>query len=422
MIAMEVFMDILSLHRQGFKMRSISRKLGIHRETVKKYLENPQAPRYLKTRRKDLILTPYRQMIDDWLDQDDYRATWIHHRIKDLGYLGGYDTVKNYVKTVKARNRRKAFLRFETVPGLQGQVDWADFKVSVSGTTDLTLYLFVMVLGFSRAMYAEFVTHCSLEAFLDCHLNAFRYLGGVPFELLYDNMRHVFAGRKDGKKILNPEFVYFANHCTFKPVLCPPYSPWVKGKVERPIDYIREAFWRGYPFQSLSEANRDLLRWLSETANRRNHGTHKQRVDMRWQQELQSLSPIPQDYDTSLKVYRKVYKDCLISYNACRYQVPPEAVGKRVLLKIKNGIIRIYDDEKLLATHTESPEKGRMITDPAIIEKILELRSKQPTVPPRGKGKATRGLVNGSLYARVQYRPLSVYDRFAQKAGGVWSS
>lgn len=176
MIALEVFMDIVSLHRQGHTMRAIARKLGIHRNTVKKYLLNPQAPQYRKSKRKESILTPYHQMIDDWLQQDDYRATWIYHQIKNLGYSGGYDTVKVYVRRIKARQNRQAFLRFETIPGLHGQVDWADFKVGVAGAADLTLFLFIMVLGFSRAIYAEFVTRCSLEAFMDAHLRAFNYL------------------------------------------------------------------------------------------------------------------------------------------------------------------------------------------------------------------------------------------------------
>ncbi len=92
----------------------------------------------------------------------------------------------------------------------------------------------------------------------------------------------------------------------------------------------------------------DLLHWLSDDRQPASARDPPAVVDMRWQQEARSLSPVPADYDTAIKVYRKVYKDCLISYNASRYQVPPEAVGKKVLLKIKDGIIRIYDDDRLM--------------------------------------------------------------------------
>jgi len=417
MISWERFMDIMTLHRQGFSLREISDKLGMHRKTVMKYVTDGQPPKYKKVKKKESILAPYLQLIHEWLTQDNYRATWIYHQIKNLGYPGGYDTVKNHVHSVKEKNQRKAFIRFETVPGLQGQMDWADFKVA-DAAGDIILYLFIFVLGFSRAMYAELVSCCTLQSFLDVHIRAFHYLGGIPLEILYDNMKNVVTGRNSNKAIFNVEFDHFARHYGFTPVVCPPYSPWVKGKVERPVDYIREGFWRGYRFIGIEQANRDLLDWLSQTANRRIHGTHHQAVDLRWQQELTNLTACPAtDYDTSIKLYRKVYKDCMISYNASHYQVPPDVVGKKVLLKIKDNVIRFFDDDRLLATYPVSTQKGRWITDPLFMEQIRR-QSRHPYQ--RGKGKATRGLVKGSLFPQVLYRPLSVYDQFAQ-GGGLWT-
>jgi hypothetical protein len=272
-------------------------------------------------------------------------------------------------------------------------------------------------------MYAELVTSCTLQAFMDAHIRGFYYLGGVALEILYDNMRHVVTGRADGKPVFNVEFVHFARHYGFKPIAGAPYSPWVKGKVERPVDYIRESFWRGYGFKDIQQGNRDLTAWLSATANCRIHGTHRQPVDVRWQKERACLSPCPAtDYDTSLKVYRKVYKDCMISYNASHYQVPPDVIGKKILLKIKDGTIRFYDDDRLLVACNLAAQKGSWITHPEIIEQIRNLRRElhKTHYGPR-KGKATRGLVNASLFPQVLYRPLSVYDRFAQ-GGDAWTN
>jgi hypothetical protein len=143
---------------------------------------------------------------------------------------------------------------------------------------------------------------------------------------------------------------------------------------------------------------------------------------MRWQQELGSLSPCPAgDYDTSIKEYRKVYKDCSISYKASRYQVPMEMIGKKVLLKIKDGIIRFYDDDRLLITHSEAKQKGSWITDPDITAQIHNQRRQRNKKYVHNKAKATRGLVNASLFPQVHYRPLSVYDRISQ-GGGVWTN
>ena len=123
-------MDIVTLHRQGLSERAIARKLGIHRNTVKKYIQEKQPPEYKKSQRRDSILAPYYQVIADFLDEDNYRATWIFDRLKQLGYAGGYGIVKNYVRRVKQKNQRQAYVRFETIPGLQGQMDWADFQVA----------------------------------------------------------------------------------------------------------------------------------------------------------------------------------------------------------------------------------------------------------------------------------------------------
>ena len=246
MISTEVFMDILALHRQGHSMRWIAKKLGIHRNTVKKYITKKKLPQYHQQKRRESILTPFQPMIREWLDQDDYRATWIFDKIKGLGYSGGYDTVRYFVRDVKQKKSRQAYIRFETEPGRQAQMDWADFKIIEPDGKSRFVYLFAMVLGFSRTLFACFVECCDLEAFMDSHIKAFRYLKGVPAEVLYDNMKHVVIRNKAGQVTFNLEFAHFAAHYGFTLVPCPPYSPWVKGKVERPIDYIRERFWRGY--------------------------------------------------------------------------------------------------------------------------------------------------------------------------------
>jgi len=267
-------------------------------------------------------------------------------------------------------------IRFETEPGLQAQVDWGDFQIQGPDGKTTTVYAFVLVFGFSRAMYVEFVERCTLEAFMDCHNRdgAFHYLQGIPAEILCDNMKHVVISRENGKAVFNIEFLYFAHHYGFQPKVAPPYSPWVKGKVERPVDYIRERFWRGYSFSSLQNANKDVINWLNETANRRIHGTHREPVDERWVREIPCLKKRPLvNYDTSLKVFRKVYKDCLLSYNGNRYQVPYHVAGKRVMLKIKDDLICIYHDQELLASYREPKTKHNLIGDPHIYEQPVEM-------------------------------------------------
>ena len=422
MIFKEVFMDIIAMHHSGSSVRQIARKLGLHRNTVKKHIENKEFPHYHKHRRGISILEPYKQIINGYLDQDDYQATWIFDRIKRIGYPGGYDTVKHYVGNIKEQKTQLAYIRFETEPGFQAQVDWGDFQIQGSDGKTNTIYAFVMVLGYSRAMYIEFVERCTLDVFMDCHINAFRYFKGIPAEILYDNMKNVVIGRENGKPAFNIEFFYFAHHCGFLPRIAPPYSPWVKGKVERPIHYVRERFWRGYDSNSIQKTNEDVIAWFNDTANHRIHGTHREPVDERWAKEIPCLkSHPPVDYDTSLKVFRKVYKDCQLSYSGNRYQVPYHVVGKKVMLKIKGDLIRIYHDQELLASYREPKTKHNLIGDPHIYEQLKHDKEQLSRKYGRHKGKASRGLVSNSLYDDVSYRPLAEYEKYAQ-GGVLWNS
>ena len=422
MISEEVYMDIIAMKRFGYSKRKIARIKSIHRNTVTKHLESNSFPQYKREKRKESILQPYHQIIKDYLDQDNYQATWIFDRLKKMGYKGSYDTVKIYVREIKEKNTRLAYVRFETEPGLQAQVDWGDFQIQEPDGKKTTIYAFAILLGYSRTLYLEFVNRCTLEIFMDCHINAFRYLKGIPAEILYDNMKNVVLGRENGKPIFNNEFLYFAHHYGFQPKACPPYSPWVKGKVERPLDYVRERFWRGYDYDSIERTNQDVTCWLNETANQRIHGTYRQPVNKRWDQEIPSLRKLPPvDYDTSIKVFRRVYKDCQLSYNGNRYVVPYHAAGKKVMLKIKDNLIRIYHDQELLASYQEPKNRDNLIGDPKFYEQLKHDKEQIRRKYSKTKGKATRGLENKSLYREVFYRPLAEYEQYAQ-GGGLWNN
>ncbi len=323
-------MDIKAMNRQGLSIRKIARITGLHRKTVKRHLESASLPEYHKKKRKGTILDPYQPMIDAYLEEDNYQASWIFDKLTRMGYTGSYTTVKKAVREIKGEKTRIAYIRFETEPAFQAQVDWGDFQIENPDGTATTVFAFIMVLGYSRAMYVEFVEKRTLEAFMDCHIHAFDYLGGVSSEILYDCMKHVVISRQSGRPVFNVEFSRFANHYEFHPRLCPPYAPWVKGKVERPIHYLRERFWRGYSYTSLENANKDVMEWLSETANRRLHGTYWQPVHERWEKEKALLSALPSvPYDTSVKLWRPVYKECQLSYNGNRYLVPHHVAGKK---------------------------------------------------------------------------------------------
>jgi hypothetical protein len=172
----------------------------------------------------------------------------------------------------------------------------------------------------------------------------------------------------------------------------------------------------------LQKANADLRHWLDTVANQRKHGTHRQAVIDRWHQEKPLLAPLPaSDYDTSVKVFRKVYRDCQISYEANHYLLPHHVVGKRVMLKIKDGTIRFFHDDQLLVTYQQSEGRHQLVGNQRFYEQLKADRSQQKRKYGRNKAAATRGLTNASLFPQVMYRPLSDYDRLAQ-GGGLWNN
>ncbi len=325
------------------------------------------------------------------------------------------------MKTIKEKRDRAAYIRFETMPGQQAQVDFVDFKISCADGSEQTIYCFIMVLGYSRHIYVEFIDKCIMTNFLACHQHAFGSFGGIPAEILYDNMKNVVIKRTHKKIQWNREFEGFAMHYGFKLLLTPTYSPWAKGKVERPIKYVRERFWRGYEFTSIAQANINIRQWINTVALDRIHGTTKEKVSIRFNREKEHLGCLPHSpYDISEKARRKVYKDCQLSFGANRYVIPHKSVGKKVLLKIRDSVMRIFDDDQMIAVYKIPPGKGQVISNPKFYQRLKQdkeqLRRKYRK--PYGKAKATRGLVKHGMQYEVMKRNLSMYDELITITGG----
>lgn len=414
MVKPEGVMDIRSLSKQGYSIRAIARMTGLNRRSVKKYLSTNETPVYHKRNRVSL-LDNYRDLIIDWLNQHDYRASKIHELLLCQGFQGSYDIVQRYVKKVKEKRDRVAYVRFETMPGQQAQVDFGDFQIIEPGGQTKTIYCFIMALGYSRNMYIEFIEACTMTNFLACHQHAFGFFGGVPAEILYDNMKNVVIKKLAGITHWNKELEVFALHYGFKLLSTPAYAPWAKGKVERPIGYVRERFWRGYVFNTIYYCNQDVRKWIISIANERIHGTTREKVSLRFEREKPHLGSLPhQPYDISEKVWRRVYKDCQIAFGGNKYVMPHEYVDEKVLLKIKSGLLRAFKDDVMIAAYNIPKEKGRIISDPRFYQRLKNDREQLHRKYHKhfwGKAKATRGLLRNGLTHEVMKRSLLVYDQ-----------
>jgi len=417
-------LDILTLKRKGLSQRKIARKLGISRNTVKKYLENPE---FLDSQKREgkrkSLLDPYIGNIEAWLSEDIfYTGTWIYDRLSNMGFSGSYEIVKRRIHELKAERQKIAYMRFETEPGYQAQVDFGEFQVEDADGSIKKFYLFSMILGYSRRIYGELIEKCDLPTFLDCHMRAFEFFGGVPEEILYDRMRNVFISKIAGRSKFNDTLIGFALHYGFKPEVAPSYAAWVKGKVERPYSFIREGFWRGYGFVCLETANRDLQAWLAKK-EKRIHGTTHEVVCLRFTRETPHLNALPrQAFDTSYRVYRKVHKDCTVRFESNSYVVPHTLVGKEIILRVKDGMMRIFSDNSLIVTYEIPEGKGHMVQDKRFYEALRkdhEMNRRKYNHVKRSKGRARHTIspLKPPYDMDVEVRPMAIYDH---AAGEVW--
>lgn len=413
MIKPDLWLQARMLRKEGCSKSRIARRLGIDRRTVRKALRAEKPPSYPSVKRGSK-LDPFKEYLRMRLADGVINAVKLLREIKQQGYAGKVSILRDFVRPLKQKLRTQAWLRFETVPGEQAQVDWGYFYcVDATGRT-CRCYCFAMILGFSRCLYAEFTTSMDLLTLLRCHANAFDYFGGHTRTILYDNMKQVLLFRDEtGRLHFHPRFMDFACCYGFQPKVCRPYRPQTKGKVENSIKYIRQSFSQGEPLTTIPVLNRNVGVWLDSVANVRIHATTQKEPFERLKQEI--LVPLPAvPYDTSRIESRIATKDCFISYHGNRYSVPAHHI--RQVLTVRDsgdGRLRIYYRDKLIATHRLSTEKGRMILNPVHTRDILQPESVRPTAA--SAPRSPLAAIPEALKIVVARRPLKVYEELARE-------
>ncbi|MCE3238139.1 MAG: Mobile element protein [Gammaproteobacteria bacterium] len=282
-------------------------------------------------------------------------------------------------------------MRFETLPGEQAQVDWGYLGEIYDREEKRTvkLYCFLMILGYSRMLYVEEFENMRFENFLKGHNHAFRYYGGYTRELLYDNLKSVVIKRallaKDSN--FNKKFMDFAGFYGFKPILCRPYKPNTKGKVEKSVDFVKQNFYLGREFLSLKDVNQQLSHWLEE-ANQRFHATVKERPIERWARETLITLDNKTLYDLTPFYWRKVSRECFFSFEGNYYSVPYLYAGKDIHLKKEDKKITVYYRKEKIAIHALLPPgKGHFIRKDEHFKGLLEIRCKHRLKKPQRSKK-----------------------------------
>ena len=282
---------------------AIAARLGVSRRVVHHWiatgqldrdLSSPPSPRRPAPRATKLDL--YKPIIRERLaTYPELSAVRLFAEAKAAGYSGGLSQLKAYVATVRPRPEPEPVIRFETTPGHQAQVDFARFQFPWG-----VRYALLVVLGYSRLLWFRFYPRQTMATVIAGLEEAFAYVGGVPAECLFDQMKAVVVAdrRAEGGTLLeNPEFLRFAAHWGFRIRACRPYRAQTKGKVERPVRYVRESFVYGRDFLGDGDLDAQRLVWLDAVANRRVHGTTKEVPRERFERDeravLQPLAPRP---------------------------------------------------------------------------------------------------------------------------------
>lgn len=380
-----MYLEVNQLRGRGFKIAAISKKLGISRNTVYKYLdmsfdEATDWVSTLKTRSKKL--DPYRDIILIWLKEHPDLSSaqiedWLKEKIPAIKV--GSSTLRSYVRELRDTYHIPKVIRIrdyeavEELPmGMQVQVDWGEMKVKTSLNKEVKLYFISFVLSHSRYKYVEwqdrpFTTRDTIR----CHESAFQYFGGMPEEIVYDQDHLITVNENAGDIILTGDFQAYKQERSFRVYLCRKADPQSKGKIENVVKFIKGNFAKNRVFFNLESWNEKCLAWLERTGNKNVHNTTKKRPAEVHALEKQHLRPVSSllsfESDLSNSITRSVNQDNVIKYKSNRYSLPlgtyrPKG-NNTVYVEVKESqlIIRATPQGDILARHRLCLGKGELI-------------------------------------------------------------
>jgi transposase len=340
---------------EGLGIRTIARRLSMARKTVRKLLG--RAPKQLAPPTpRSSILDPHLPTIRRMLEETpELTAPAVLERLRALGYTGGVSILRDRMREIRPRLQREAFLTLDFRPGEAVQVDWADFGYAIPGCPR-RVSAFVMALCYSRYLYIEFTLSQAMGSFLRCMERGLAFFGGVTLADIFDNMKTVVLSPRPGATVFNPRFLEYARARGFAVQACNVRRGNEKGRVERPIGFIRDRFWLGRRFADLLDPNVQGTRWRDDFANNRVHEVTGKVPALVFEHEekrlLRAIPPVPFDTDELLST--GVTKTYRVTFDRNRYSVPSRLVGQSVLVRANDDTVSIFLGPKQVARHARS--------------------------------------------------------------------
>lgn len=378
---------IRKLHfKEGQSIRELSKNLHLSRQTIRKALKQTEIPTYQRTKPiHSPVIGPVKNLIIQWLRDDEsapikqrHSAAQIHRRlVEEYDFTGGESTVRRFVRQYKQHNEpSKASIPLEFDPGAFAQFDWGEAIVRIQGISTKVM-LFCIRLLYSRKIFVKVFPHQRQEALFQGHTDAFRYFGGVPKTIIYDNMKTAVKKVLEGTKREEQEaFIQFRSHYLFDAQFCAPAKGNEKGQVEKLVQTARSQFLVPVPeIGSLEELNEILLKKCDQYENTYVPQT-KEKVAERFSVEKEILLPILEDYCCARKMKAVINQLSLVNFETNTYSVPTSYAGnKQALLYAFVDRIEIWVDNQCIAQHERTYEKHQEIFE---VDHYLDELEKKP--------------------------------------------
>jgi transposase len=376
---------------EGWSTRRIARELRVSRKTIRRCVdrsESTEEPRYRRTKPVAAPrIGPYQEIIDEWLRADQraprkqrHTARRIWERLREEY---GADLVESTVRRYVAKRRSEiaprveAFLHLTFPPGETAQVDWGEAMVMVGGRTT-RVHTFCMRLCYSTASFVMAFPSARMECFLEGHVRAFAFFGGVPRRIVYDNLRSAVTRIAHGRgRELNPRFLTLRAHYLFETVFATPGAGWEKGLVEDLVGTARRKLLVPVPMaHDFAELNAGLRERLLSWRQNVPPGREGRTVGELWDEERPQLLPLPPaEYRASTSHSVRVSKFATVQYQKVSYSVPAQHAGRLLRLEAFHDHLEVYDAHRLVARHALSGRDGKLVLE---LDHYLDVLTHKP--------------------------------------------
>ncbi|MGB4854862.1 MAG: IS21 family transposase, partial [Candidatus Dechloromonas phosphoritropha] len=361
-------------HAERWRIGTIASQLHIHRDSVARVLTQAGLPALGPIRRPS-ALDPYLPFILETLEQfPRLRASRLYGMVKTRGYPGRPDHFRHLIARHRPRAKAEAFLRLRTLPGEQMQIDWGHFGHLEIGRARRPLMGFVAVLSWSRQIFLRFYLGAHMENFLRGHVGAVTAWGGCPRVALYDNLKSAVLERQGQIIRFNPTLLALAGHYRFelRPVAVVRGNE--KGRVERAIRYIRDAFFAGRSFKDVADLNAQADAWVCGPAGERRCPEDKSlTVREAFFQEQARLLTLPGDAFPADEIKAvSAGKTPYVRFDLNDYSIPHTCVARTLTVTASLDHVRILDGQAVVATHPRSFDRRQQIERPEHVATLVE--------------------------------------------------